>query len=137
MKYLAIIPAMVAFAAAEPTPDDAIYCRVEAVSRLNLRGPICAPVAAATLATSEKACSPAPVLDLHAILVSPLAPLNQVNLLWRSNIEPDVAGYEVHRSIKPGFTPGADTKGTNLSKRAALNLNLNLNPSCPDDYAHD
>ena len=90
-------------------PETAYYYRVEVVSRHNERGPASVPVVATTLATATNACTPGPVLDLHAILVSPLAPVNQINLLWRSNVEPNIAGYEIHRSTAAGFTPSAAT----------------------------
>jgi alpha-mannosidase len=91
------------------TPGTTYHYRVEAVSRHHTRGPASASVAATTMSTEEKACPPGAVQDLHAILVSPLAPLNQINLLWRSNVEPNIAGYEIHRSTTPGFTPSPST----------------------------
>lgn len=90
-------------------PETKYYYRVEAVSRQNQRGTASAPVGAFTMGTATKACPPIAVADLCAILVSPVAPANQVNLLWRSNVEPNIAGYEIHRSTKPGFTPGVGT----------------------------
>jgi hypothetical protein len=90
-------------------PGTTYHYRIEAVSRHNARGPASAAVAATTMSTAEKACPPGAVGDLHAILISPLAPLNEVNLLWRSNIEPNIAGYEIHRSTSSGFTPSPST----------------------------
>ena len=56
-------------------------------------------------------------------------------------------GVEMERflAFARGFARGewsrdwSDWNGANLSNRAALNLNLNLTPSCPDDfdYEHD
>lgn len=90
-------------------PETAYFYRIEAVSRQNRRGPLSAAAPATTLATAQKACAPGAVADLHAILVSPLAPVNAVNLLWRSNVEPNVAAYEIHRSSQAGFTPSPQT----------------------------
>ncbi len=90
-------------------PATTYYYRVEAVSRHNLRGSASASVAASTLLTSQKACVPSKVEDLHAMLVSPIAPVNQINLLWRSNVEPNIAAYEIHRSLTAGFTPSQAT----------------------------
>lgn len=90
-------------------PETRYYYRVEAVSQYNSRGPASEPVVVTTLTTAKKSCPPEQVQDLHAILVSPLAPANQVNLLWRSNIEPNVSGYEIYRSTTPGFTPSSGT----------------------------
>ncbi len=96
-------------------PATTYHYRVEAVSRHNRRGPASASVAASTLPTAQKPCPPGPVEDLHAIQVSPLAPVNQINLLWRSNVEPNLAAYEIHRSSKAGFTP---SQATLLTKQA-------------------
>jgi len=91
------------------TPETTYYYRVEAVTRSNQRGPASAEASTTTLATAAKACAPQAVRDLHAILVSPNAPVNQVNLLWRSNVEPTVVGYEVHRSTTADFVPSQDS----------------------------
>ena len=88
-------------------PGTTYYYRVEAVSRHNARGPASASVAATTPIAPQ--CPPARVQALQAILVSDLAPVNQVNLLWRGNVEPNIAGYEIHRSTTPGFVPSPST----------------------------
>jgi hypothetical protein len=90
-------------------PGTTYYYRVEAVNRYNSRGPACASVAVTTLPTAQKACPPVAVQGLHAILVSPLAPANRINLLWRSNVEPNIGGYEIHRSMSSGYTPSTQT----------------------------
>lgn len=96
-------------------PETRYYYRVEAVSPHNLRGPSSAAIAVTTAASAQRACPPGPVQDLHAILVSPLAPANCINLLWRSNVEPNIAAYEIHRSTQADFTP---TDSTVLAKAA-------------------
>ena len=103
-------------------PETKYYYRIEAVSRQNARGPASASVAATTLSTAQKACPPGIVMDLHAVLVTPLAPVNQVNLIWRSNVEPNISAYEIHRSTTEDFTPSPATlwakQGVALSAKA-------------------
>jgi hypothetical protein len=55
--------------------------------------------------SSKKNMSPLRVERLSAVLVSPISPFNAVNLLWRTNCESDVRGYEVYRSTVAGFEP--------------------------------
>ena len=83
------------------------HYRVEAVGAHNLRGALGASAAATTATTPT--CAPGAVLDLRAIPISPLAPINKVNLLWRSNPETNVTAYEIHRATEAGFTPGEKT----------------------------
>jgi hypothetical protein len=86
------------------------YYRVAPVDRANNEGPVSAAVAGTTLAPSEKNLVPLRVEGLHAIPVSPLAPFNFVNLLFRTSCESDVRSYEVHRSTQPGFQPDNATR---------------------------
>jgi len=91
-------------------PDTAYYYRVQAVDRQNNRGPLSEAVSARTLKSSEKDMVPLRVEQLSAIHISPLAPYNFVNLLFRTSCESDVAVYEIHRSTKSGFVPGDGTR---------------------------
>jgi hypothetical protein len=86
-------------------PSTAYFYRVEAVSSGNVRGPYSEAASVTTLATDKAACAPGVVEDLHAILVTPLAPANAINLLWRTNVEPNISAYEIHRSTEASFTP--------------------------------
>jgi hypothetical protein len=90
-------------------PETAYYYRIEAVGRGNRRGPASAAVQAKTLSTAQKACPPQAVCNIKPVLVSQLAPANQINLLWRSNVEPNIAAYEIHRSTTRGFKPSPET----------------------------
>lgn len=87
-------------------PQTTYYYRVAAVDRWNNEGPASAAVKATTLSPSQKSAVPAEVVGLMAVHVSPLAPHNYVNLIFRTNCESDVVRYEVHRSTQRGFTPG-------------------------------
>ena len=69
-----------------------------------------AAVAVTTLDPKERNMVPLKVEGLHAIPVSPLAPFNFVNLLFRTSCESDVQTYEIHRSTQPGFQPGDRTR---------------------------
>jgi hypothetical protein len=105
-------------------PGTTYYYQVEAVSQTNERGPVSACVSVKTLTTAQKACPPEKVRDLHAILVSPLAPVNQVNLLWRNNIEQNVVRYEIYRSAKPGFKPSQATLLTKEDVQFSTNATI-------------
>ncbi len=86
-------------------PNTTYYYRVAAVDRWNNEGPASSAVSVATLRSEKKNMTPLRVECLRAVLVSPIAPFNCVNLLWRTNCESDVRRYEVHRSTKAGFEP--------------------------------
>jgi hypothetical protein len=90
-------------------PGTTYYYRVAAVDRWNNEGPVSAAVAGKTLETSEGNAAPLRVEALRAVVVSPLSPHNFVNLLFRTSPEQDVRRYEIHRSTRCGFEPGAST----------------------------
>jgi hypothetical protein len=90
-------------------PDTTYFYRVAAVDRWNNEGPVSAAVAGKTLKTSEGNAVPLRVEALRAIVISPLAPHNFVNLLFRTSPEQDVRRYEIHRSTRGGFEPGGST----------------------------
>jgi hypothetical protein len=90
-------------------PDRTYYYRVAAVDRWNNEGPVSGAVAGKTLKTSEGNAVPLRVEALRAIVISPLTPHNYVNLLFRTSPEQDVRRYEIHRSTRGGFVPGAST----------------------------
>ena len=48
--------------------------------------------------------APLRVEGVRAVLVSPIASFNFVNLLWRTACEPDIAMYEIYRSTVPHFS---------------------------------
>jgi hypothetical protein len=83
---------------------------VSLVDRWNNESPASEAVKATTMKSSEKNARPNRVECLSAVLVSPMAERHRVNLLFRTNCESDVASYEIHRSITPGFTPGERTR---------------------------
>ena len=91
-------------------PKTTYYYRVTAVDRANNESPASVAVAATTLNPKEKNMVPLKVEGLHAISVSPLAPFNFVNLLFRTSCESDVQTYEVHRSTQPDFLPVDNTR---------------------------
>jgi hypothetical protein len=91
-------------------PETTYYYRVTSVDRWNNESPASAAVKATTLKSSEKNALPNRVECLSAILVTPLGQHDNVNLLFRSNCESDVARYEIHRSSTPGFVPGENTR---------------------------
>ena len=94
-------------------PETTYYYRVAAVDRWNNEGPLSTAVAATTLKSGQGRRTPLRVECLRAVSVSPLAPFRFVNLLFRTNCEPDVVRYEVFRSTQPGFTPdGSKLIGT-------------------------
>ncbi len=85
-------------------PDTTYYYRVAAVDRWNNQGPLSEPVKAITLKTAEKNMVPLGVERVRAVLVSPIASFNFVNVLWRTAFEPDIAMYEIYRSTDPQFS---------------------------------
>ncbi len=91
-------------------PETTYYYRVVAVDRYNNAGPPSRPARVTTLASSEINLAPMKVEGLRAILVSPIAAHNFVNLLFRTSCESDIAGYEVHRSTVADFVPDAETR---------------------------
>jgi len=91
-------------------PGTTYYYRVAAVDRWNREGPASPAVAAVTMKSSEKNMTPLEVERLSAVLVSPISRYSAVNLLWRTNCEPDIRSYEVHRSTVSGFEPGSATR---------------------------
>ncbi len=102
-------------------PETRYFYRVEAVDTRNVRGPLSGAAKAVTMATAAAPtpCAPGAVEGLRAILVSPLAPVNAVNLLWRSNIEPNVVAYDIHRSTQADFIPSDKTLLAKLPVRTA------------------
>lgn len=91
-------------------PETTYYYRVAAVDRANREGPVSAARMVKTLASAQANMPPQKVEALRAVLVSPLAPFNFVNLLFRTSCEADVDTYEVHRSTRQGFQPGEATR---------------------------
>jgi len=91
-------------------PDTTYYYRVISVDRHNNPGAPGGVVKVSTLKTEQKNLPPVRVEGLRAILVSPIAKFNFVNLLFRTSCESDVAGYEIHRSTETGFQPGDATR---------------------------
>lgn len=89
------------------SPATAYYYRVAAVYPGNQEGPASEAVAATTAGAEGKNLVPLKVEGLRAIPVSPIAPLNFVNLLFRTSCECDVRSYEIHRSTNSGFDPAA------------------------------
>ncbi len=90
-------------------PNTKYYYRVAGVDRANNEGPLSPVVATATLDASAQNLAPLRVEGLRAILVSPIAPFNFVNLLFRTSCESDVQTYEIHRSTQHGFQPDEKT----------------------------
>ena len=86
-------------------PDATYYYRIAAVDRWNNQGPVSKTVAMKTLKSEQKNMTPLRVEQPSAIAVSPVAPYNSVNLIFRTNCESDVAQYHVHRGRQPGFVP--------------------------------
>jgi len=91
-------------------PKTTYYYQVAAVDRSNNEGPASGTIAVTTLDPQKKNMVPMKVEGLRAITVSPLAPFNFVNLLFRTSCESDVQTYEIHRSILPGFQPSDRTR---------------------------
>jgi len=91
-------------------PESTYYYSVAAVDRANHEGPLSLVVSARTLAPAQSNMPPLKVESLRATLVSPLAPFNFVNLLFRTSCEPDVEKYEIHRATEPGFHPDGHTR---------------------------
>ena len=114
-------------------PKTAYYYRVAPVDRANNEGPACAPVAATTLNSQEGNMIPLRVQGLRAILVSPLAPFNFVNLLFRTSCESDVKTYEIHRSNQPAFQP-SDTTRIGSVDTAAIIKGSSAYGHVPIDY---
>jgi len=114
-------------------PKTTYYYRVAAVDRANNEGPACAPVAATTLDPKVANMIPLQVQGLRAILVSPLAPFNFVNLLFRTSCESDVAAYEIHRSTQSGFQP-TDATRIGLVQAASIIKGSTAYGHVPIDY---
>jgi hypothetical protein len=71
---------------------------------------------------------PAAPQSLSAIMVNS----NQVNLNWAANTEPNLAGYNIYRSMTNGFTPGP---GSLIASNWPLNAYTNLDTfSVPPYY---
>lgn len=90
-------------------PNTVYYYRVAAVDRWNNQGELSKVVKVKTLDSDVKNMLPLKVEALRAIYVSPIAPFNFVNLLWRTSCESDIERYEVHRSTQSDFTPDSST----------------------------
>ncbi len=88
------------------SPGTTYYYRIAAVDRWNRPGPLSDEVSVTTPSGAASSPAPATPNDLRAILVSPLSPANQVNLLWRVGAEPDVAAYDIYRTSNAVFSPG-------------------------------
>ena len=114
-------------------PKTTYYYRVARVNRMNQEGPASAPVAVTTLDPGEKNMLPLKVEGLRAILVSPLAPLNFVNLLFRTSCESDVQAYEVHRSKQPNFQ-ATDATRVGLVHASAIIKGSSAYGHVPIDY---
>ena len=71
-----------------------------------------------------------------AVLVSPISRFNAVNLLWRTNCESGIRGYEVHRSTAAGFEPSAATRIALVDARSILKGG-NAYGQSPIDYRLD
>ncbi|MCU0780657.1 MAG: discoidin domain-containing protein [Akkermansiaceae bacterium] len=91
-------------------PATTYHYRIAAVDRMNREGVPSEPVSVTTLDSSHSNMPPLKVEALRAVRVSPLAPFNSVNLLFRTSCEPDVLKYEVHRSTNPGFIPADESR---------------------------
>jgi hypothetical protein len=114
-------------------PRTTYYYRVAAVDRGNHEGPASTAVAARTLDPKEKNLVPLRVEGLRAIAVSPIAPFNFVNLLFRTSCESDVRTYEIHRSTQPGFQPDEATR-IGLVEAAAVIKGSTAYGHVPIDY---
>ena len=90
-------------------PMTTYYYRVVPVDRVNNPGRQGAVASVTTLSSEQSNLPPVAVEGLRAILVSPIAKDNFVNLLFRTACEPDVTQYEIHRSTAPGFVAGTNT----------------------------
>ena len=90
-------------------PATTYYYRVVPIDRWNNPGPAGEVAKVTTLTPQQKNLPPARVECLRAVLVSPIARFNFVNLLFRTNCESDIAAYEIHRSTRGGFVPRAAT----------------------------
>jgi hypothetical protein len=101
-------------------PETTYYYRVAWVDRWNNESPASDAVKATTLKSSEVCAKPNPVECLSAILVSPLDQIEHVTLLFRTNCESDVVGYEIHRSTARGFTPDNSTLLDTLDANAII-----------------
>ena len=101
-------------------PGMTYYYRVAAVDRWNREGAASPAVAVTTMKSSEKNMRPLRVERLIAIPVSPISRFNAINLLWRTNCESDVRGYEVHRSTAAGFEPKPATRIAVVHGRSVL-----------------
>ncbi len=101
-------------------PDTTYYYRVVPVDRHNNAGAPGDVVKVTTLKPEQKNLPPVPVEGLRAILVSPIARFNFVNLLFRTACESDIAGYEIHRSTAAGFQPGDATRIGRVDNNAII-----------------
>jgi hypothetical protein len=84
------------------------YYKVSAVDKWNNEGPVSSVAEANTLQSEIKNDSPKPVIGLNALLISHISDDNFVQLIWRSNIDPDILKYEIYRSTKKDFIPSSD-----------------------------
>jgi hypothetical protein len=117
-------------------PATTYYYRVAAVDRWNREGPASPAVPATTMKSSERHAPPLEVQRLTAVLVSPISRFNAVNLLWRTNCESGIRGYEVHRSTAAGFEPSAATRIALVDARSILKGGNTYGQS-PIDYRLD
>jgi len=100
-------------------PATTYYYRVVPVDRWNNQGSPSEVVSTATLTSVQSNLPPMAVEGLRAILVSPLARFNFVNLLFRTACESDVVDYEIHRSTQRGF---ALTRATLIGRVASAEI---------------
>jgi alpha-mannosidase len=91
-------------------PGTTYYYRIAAVDRWNRSGPLSDEVSVTTSRSAATSPAPAAPSDLRAILISPVSPANQVNLLWRVGAEADVVSYDIYRSPNAAFSPGEATR---------------------------
>jgi hypothetical protein len=101
-------------------PNTTYYYRVSAVDHWNNEGPVSPAASVKTKNSSEKNMLPLQVECLRAVVVSPIAPFNCINLLWRTNCESDIRSYEVHRSTVAGFEPSAATRIAAVDAQSVL-----------------
>lgn len=84
-------------------PDTQYYYKVVAFNRYNNRSSSSDAETVRTYPADEMNDIPNNVCGLKAVLVSDVSVDNYVNLVWKTNCEPDVERYMVYRSDSPDF----------------------------------
>jgi len=88
-------------------PDKNYYYRICPVDLYNNEGQSSNAVSCKTLLTSDKNAVPNKVLGVYTVHVSPLAPENDINIWFYTNVEVDVDKYMINRGITPDFVPNS------------------------------